>query len=76
MILHEKLGVPGTIYGPCGGIATFDDGAGYGYRCEDCGAVIGSVGMPKRCQDAQQKYDNWKALGGKGWDWFTGAEEK
>lgn len=35
----------------CGSTASFDDGAGYGYRCDYCGAVVGSVGMPRRCKD-------------------------
>lgn len=64
------------IYSPCGGIAIFDDGAGFGYRCLDCGAVIGSIGQPQRCKDEVQKYENWKKLGGKGWDFFKGMEEE
>lgn len=74
MLEHEKLGAPFYCYPPCGGVATFDDGSGFGYRCEDCGAVIGSVGMPQHCKDAEQKYENWKILGGKGWDWEKGQE--
>ena len=35
----------------CGTTASFDDGSGYGYRCDSCGAVIGSIGMPRRCKD-------------------------
>lgn len=56
---------------PCGGTAYFDEGAGYGYRCWDCMAVVGSIGQPQSCKDAAQKYDNWKALGGKGWQYDT-----
>jgi hypothetical protein len=67
---------PKQIYSPCGGVAIFDEGAGYGYRCLDCGAVIGSVGQPRRCQEEVQKYENWKKLGGKGWDFFKGEEEE
>ncbi len=33
---------------PCGGNTEFDYG-GYGYRCTDCGAVIGSIAMPTEC---------------------------
>lgn len=36
---------------PCGSTASFDHGSGYGYRCDGCNAVVGSVGMPKRCAD-------------------------
>ena len=35
----------------CGATASFDDSSGISYRCIDCGAVVGSVGMPKRCKD-------------------------
>jgi len=34
---------------PCGGIPEFDEGSGYSYRCNNCGAVIGSIAMPKNC---------------------------
>jgi hypothetical protein len=57
---------------PCGGVAYFDDRAGYGYRC-DCGSVVGSIGQPQRCKDEEQKYENWKKLGGKGWDYDKGC---
>ena len=33
---------------PCGGRAYWDDASGISYRCETCGAVVGSVGMPRR----------------------------
>ena len=35
----------------CGNTASFDDGSGYVLRCDACGAVIGSIGMPRRCKD-------------------------
>jgi hypothetical protein len=60
------------MYLPCGGVAYFDDRAGYGYRC-DCGSVVGSIGQPQRCKDEEQKYENWKKLGGKGWDYDKGC---
>ena len=59
---------------PCGGVAYFDENSGISYRCEHCGAVVGSVGQPQHCKDTAQKYDNWEALGGKGWDYFAEAE--
>ncbi len=59
---------------PCGGTAYFDHASGISYRCE-CGAVVGSIGQPQACKDAAQKYDNWKALGGEGWDYFEELEE-
>ncbi len=54
---------------PCGGIAHFDESSGISYRCE-CGSVVGSIGQPQWCKDEAQKYENWKKLGGKGWDYF------
>jgi hypothetical protein len=56
---------------PCGGTAYWDESSGISYRCE-CGAVVGSIGMPQECKDAAKKYDNWQALGGKAWDYFAG----
>lgn len=45
--------VPDTLPAmPCGGIPEFDDGSGYAYRCDQCGAVVGSIGMPSKCQSA------------------------
>lgn len=35
----------------CGSTASFDDGSGCAHRCDNCGAVVGSVGMPRRCKD-------------------------
>jgi hypothetical protein len=64
------------MYLPCGGVAYFDVASGIAYRCELCGAVVGSIGQPQECKDEQQKWDNWKKLGGKGWDPITGESEK
>ncbi len=58
---------------PCGGKATFCVEAGYGYRCMDCMAVVGSIGQPKRCKEEAEKYRNWEKLGGKGWNYFPNA---
>lgn len=55
---------------PCGSRAFFDESSGISYRCEDCMAVVGSVGQPQRCKDEAQKHENWAKLGGKGWDYF------
>jgi hypothetical protein len=59
------------MYLPCGGTAYFDEGAGYGYRCE-CGAVVGSIGQPQHCKDESLKYENWQRLGGRGWNYEKG----
>lgn len=60
---------------PCGSIAEFDEDSGISYRCTACFAVIGSIGMPKDCKNEQEKYENWKKMGGKGWDYSTGMAE-
>ncbi len=59
---------------PCGGIAYFDESSGISYRCEDCGAVVGSIGQPRSCVEEAKKYEAWKLLGGKGWNYFQGVE--
>lgn len=60
---------------PCGGTAYWDEGSGISYLCHDCMAVVGSIGQPQRCKDAAEKYDNWQALGGQGWDYFAELDE-
>ena len=59
---------------PCGGTAYWDEASGINYRCEDCGAVLGSIGMPRRCMEEILKWDNWARLGGKEWDYFYEKE--
>lgn len=61
------------IHLPCGGVAYFDESSGISYRCEYCNAVVGSIGQPQSCKDEAQKYENWKTLGGKGWDYDKGC---
>ncbi len=56
---------------PCHGTAYFDEQSGISYRCADCGAVVGSVGMPQVCQIEAQKWELQKALGGTGWDYWS-----
>lgn len=65
---HEYL----PMYLPCGGKAYFDDGSGISYRCEWCGAVVGSVGQSKNCKDDAKFWDQWEKMGGKGWDYIQG----
>lgn len=61
---------------PCGGYAVFDEGAGFGHRCEDCMAVVGSIGMPRSCKSEMDKYEKvLPALGSKvKWDYNQGCE--
>ena len=57
------------IYLPCGSKASFDYDSGISYRCETCFAVVGSIGQPQSCVNEANKYDNWKKMGGKGWNY-------
>lgn len=41
---------------PCGGVPYPDYGAGYGYRCDLCNAVIGSVGQSDKCKEENKGY--------------------
>lgn len=46
---------------PCGGIPEFDDGSGYAYRCNQCGAVVGSISMPPECKSMLDKQEAAKS---------------
>jgi hypothetical protein len=64
-----------TMHLPCGGVAQFDHSSGISYRCEDCMAVVGSVGMPRACRSEIAKYDVLKQLGSNvKWDYNKGCE--
>jgi hypothetical protein len=60
---------------PCGGEANFDHGAGYGYRCELCSAVLGSVGQPRSCRTEADKWDAYEKAGLWRWNYTTGQPE-
>lgn len=63
-------------YLPCNARATFDHGSGMSYRCDDCGAVVGSIAQPRECKEEAKKYDVLKALGGTAyWDYEDGVEK-
>jgi hypothetical protein len=72
----KPANVPETIYLPCGASAHFCYEAGYGYRCEDCMAVVGSIAQPRHCVDASEKYSIvLKELGSNiRWNYETGCE--
>jgi hypothetical protein len=57
---------------PCGGTAYFDHDSGISYRC-DCGAVVGSIGQSRSCKEEAAKYEQWEAIGGKGWNYEKGC---
>ena len=67
-----EFGLTKPMQLPCGGVAYFDFESGISYRCETCGAVVGSIGQPDECKEEARKYDVIKALGGKGWDYTKG----
>lgn len=67
-----EVKIPEMIKLACGGTAYFDHSSGCSYRCMDCMATVGSIGMPQSCKDEEQKYKNWEALGGQGWDYGLG----
>ncbi len=70
-MIYEEWMAP--LHLPCGGRALFDEGAGFGHRCEDCMAVVGSIGQPRSCKEEAEKFLNWEKLGGKGWDYRKGC---
>lgn len=43
----------------CGATASFDKGSGCSYRCNDCFATVGSIGMPTECKEL---YDMEKVI--------------
>lgn len=75
-VYQENIKNLPDIYLPCGATAKFDESSGISYRCETCMAVVGSIGQPQSCKDEALKYDNWKKLGGVGWDYIDGKTEK
>lgn len=78
LIEPRPAGVPETIHLPCGGTAHFCYEAGYGHRCEDCMAVVGSIAQPSHCVDADKKYSViLKELGSNvRWNYNKGCEEE
>jgi hypothetical protein len=64
-----------TIHLPCGASATFCYEAGFGHRCNNCWAVVGSIGQPRECVEATNKYKVLKMLGSNVvWDYEKGCE--
>ena len=69
--MTNQYNVIDAMHLPCGGTAYWDDASGISYCCERCGAVVGSIGMPKECRDEMIKWETWEYLGGEGWDYFA-----
>ena len=61
--------IPDILKLPCGSVAVLDEESGISMRCTTCLCVVGSIGMPKRCKDEIQKWDQWQAIGGKNWEY-------
>ena len=61
-----------TMYLPCGGEANFDHSSGISYRCELCGAVLGSVGQPRSCRAEIDKWAAYEKAGMWSWDYDKG----
>jgi hypothetical protein len=56
-----------TLYLPCNSVAHYD--GDFSYRCENCFAVIGSVGQPNHCVEIANKYKMFEKMGHQGWDY-------
>jgi hypothetical protein len=63
------------LYLPCGAEASFDYSSGISYRCEACGAVVGSVGQPRDCSEEAAKWEAYKSAGLWRWNYDTGEPE-
>lgn len=61
-----------TMHLPCGGVAEFDTSSGISYRCEHCGAVVGSIGQPRSCKEEAKKWEAYEKAGMWKWDYNTG----
>ena len=61
-----------TMHLPCGGVAEFDESSGISYRCELCGAVVGSIGQPRSCREEADKWKAYEEAGFWKWDYNTG----
>ncbi len=75
-VYYPDLGKYDAMSLPCGGVAYYDyESSTHSYRCAKCFAVVGSIGMPKQCNEEMIKWDNWEKMGGKGWDYFAEVED-
>lgn len=72
----SEVVMPQRIKLACGSSAYFDQSSGISYRCEDCMAVVGSIGMPQRCKDEESKWKVSEILGGRGWDYGLGDSDE
>ena len=72
MTAKDYLNLSQAMYLPCGGTAYFDESSGISYRCELCGAVVGSIGMAYQCKDEFKKWEAYEKQGLWKWDFVKG----
>lgn len=73
MINYIATSLNDPMYLPCGGTAYFDESSGISYRCEHCGAVVGSIGQPQSCKDETKKWESYEKQGMWKWDYKRGC---
>lgn len=61
---------------PCNAVALFDEASQMGYRCMQCGTMVGSIGQSDRCKEEAKKWETIEKLGGKGWDYSLGQQKQ
>jgi hypothetical protein len=61
---------------PCGSYATWDEGSGIAYRCDWCGAIVGSIGQPTECVEKAKRWEANKILGGQSWEEHLAEKNK
>lgn len=62
--MHQQSDYTAPIVLLCGSSAYFDEGSGIGYRCEECMAMVGSIGMPRSCKELYDMEDVVEKLKG------------
>lgn len=62
--MHRQSDYTAPIVLLCGSSAYFDEGSGIGYRCEECMAMVGSIGMPRSCKELYDMEDVVEKLKG------------
>jgi hypothetical protein len=64
-VADHECSVPAEIKTLCGHIAEFDFSSMCGYRCTNCMAIIGSMGMPLQCEQLYEQEEIVRRLKGK-----------
>lgn len=70
------MSVSNVLKMPCGSFAIFDtESSTYGYRCQTCFSIVGSIGEPSHCKEIMNKYDTLRHFGYV-WDYDLGKVVK